>query len=270
MIDPAAICSPSLQPPSLQPPASSLQPPLFSEPERAADFTGTGQARANCIHGPLPGGDHAVLDGEAFELTGFAAREDGATQHENPDTLNPAHFWSWSPRVPTGATPGPPGLPTRSRESRHPESCSFLELVATCADRRRPRAPLVFRRESRRMGVSESDAETRAITSRPGRPARNIAVAGTRPTPGGIAPWSLVHVANCWAVNVRPSSIAGHAVSVAFSLWPGSAHPQRLFPSPRLDRPPRRTARRPVRDRDRVPRRTKSTTCTMCCAHCRG
>ena len=69
---------------SLQPPAFSLRPPAsrlpLSEPERAADFTGTGQARANRIHGPLPGGDHAVLDGEAFELTGFAAREDGATQ----------------------------------------------------------------------------------------------------------------------------------------------------------------------------------------------
>ena len=42
-----------------------------------------------------------------------------------------------------------------------------------------------------------------------------MAVAATRPRHGGIAPSSLVHVANCWAANGRPSSTAGHAVSAA-------------------------------------------------------
>ncbi len=41
----------------------------------------------------------------------------------NPDTLNPARFRSWSPCAQTGGGSG-------GNESRHPESCSFQELVA--------------------------------------------------------------------------------------------------------------------------------------------
>ena len=124
-------------------------------------------------------------------------------QTENPDTLNSAGVASW-PQVPTGG------------ESRHPEFGGRRELAVRCADRRGPGPRGIFRLQSSRTGgVGWGDrkaARRRAITSRPVRPSPESAVTDTRSTQGRIGSHgSLAHAVSCWAVNVRPSSTAGHA-----------------------------------------------------------